>query len=629
MTGTMSSMPEMTRRNFVAGSCLLAAGATTATPADSQEETIESRVEQLVRESLEEHDIPGATVAVVRDGSVTLAEGYGVVERGTERAVEATTPFRAGSVSKPVVGTAVARLVARGDLDLETAVSAYVDDDLRSWEESVTVGQLLTHTAGFETTNLGMWYPTPADTDPLSAHLDESMPAQVRSPGERGSYSNHGVALAGQALASVTGRAFPEAMETLLLDPAGMDRSSFDQPLPDGIRDAHAAGHDSTLTDAQVAGLGMAPAGALSTTAEDMARFIRLHLSGGRLDGTQLLPEAAIDTSQQQQFTHQEQLAGMALGFVEQSHGDVRVLRHSGGTPGFLSELLVVPDHEFGLFLSFNSTDASDPVEEIPETVLDAVLPGPSPDVPEPTGEPTRAGELTGTYRILRTAETTHDAFLFTLLNTVSIEVSVDDGALLLDELDGRWVEREPLVFQNPETGERLAFEHDGGETFLYVGGTPSAFRRIEWYERADLQGVVAALALVGLMTGLFRWAPAREAELSWRAWLASTPRHPKRLARLVAFGGSLAVLGFFGITAAYFVSSPRAFLVDPSSLYGVAFLLPALGAVAAVPAVVVAGLSWRERYWSIRRRLHFSLVAAALLGTTLFLWHWNLLVPP
>jgi CubicO group peptidase (beta-lactamase class C family) len=621
----------MTRRDFVAGSCLLAAGATAVTTgrADSQESTIESRVEQLVRESLEDHDIPGATVAVVRDGAVTLAEGYGVAKRGTDRAVEATTPFRAGSVAKPVVGTAIARLVARGDLDLETAVSTYIDEDLRSWDEPVTLGQLLTHTAGFETTNLGMWYPTPADTDPLPAHLDESMPAQVRSPGERGSYSNHGVALAGQTLASAAGQPFPDAMDTLLLDPAGMDRSSFDQPLPEDIWNAHAVGHDGTLTDAPVAGIGMAPAGALSTTAEDMARFIRLHLSGGRLDGTQVLPEAAVDTTQQQQFTHHEQLAGMALGFVEQSHGDVRVLRHSGGTPEFLSELLIVPEHEFGLFLSFNSANASDPVEEIPETVLDALLPDPGPDLPEPAGEPTRAGELTGTYRILRTAETTHDAFLFTLLNATSVEVSVDDGALVLDELDGRWVEREPLLFQNTETGERLAFERDGGETFLYVGGTPSAFKSIEWYERADLHGIVAVLALIGLLTGLFRWAPAREEGESWRTWLASTPDHPRRLARLAAFGGSLAVLAFFGTTAAYFISSPRAFLVEPSSLYGVAFLLPLFGAVAAVAAVAVAGLSWRERYWSLRRRVHFSLVAAALLGVTLFLWRWNLLFPP
>lgn len=416
MTGTTSNVPEVTRRNFVAGSCLLAAGATAVTTgrADSQEQTIESRVEQLVTERLAEHDIPGATVAVVRDGAVTLAEGYGVIERGTDREVEATTPFRAGSVAKPVVATAVARLVAQGDLNLETPVSAYVDTDLRSWDEPVTLRHLLTHTAGFETTNLGMWYPTPADTDPLPVHLDESMPTQVRSPGERGSYSNHGVALAGQTLASATGQPFPDAMDSLLLEPAGMSRSSFDQPLPDHIRDVHAVGHDGTLTDAPVAGIGMAPAGALSTTAEDMARFIRLHLSGGRLDGTQTLPEAAIDTSQQQQFTHHERLAGMALGFIEQFHGDVRVLRHSGGIPDFLSELLIVPDREFGLFLSFNSTNASDSVDEIPETVLDELLPEPTPDVPEPTGEPTRAGELTGTYRILRTAETTHDAFLFT-----------------------------------------------------------------------------------------------------------------------------------------------------------------------------------------------------------------------
>jgi CubicO group peptidase (beta-lactamase class C family) len=633
MTESTSNTPEVTRRGFVTGTCLLAAGAVAPTGGrertEGRETPIESKVEQLVRESLDEHDIPGASVAVVRDGSVALAEGYGVAERGTDRSVEATTPFRVGSVSKPVVGTAIAGLVARGELDLETPVSTYVDDGLRSWDEPVTLRHLLTHTAGFETTNLGMWYPTPADTDPLPDHLDEAMPAQVRSPGERGSYSNHGVALAGQALASTAGAPFAEAMDATLLEPAGMEKSSFEQPLPESIRERHAAGHDGTLTDSPLSGLGMAPAGALSTTAADVARFLQLHLSGGALDGEQVLPEAAVETSQRQQFTHHDRLAGMALGFVEEFRGDVRILRHSGGTPDFLSTLLVVPERGFGLFLSFNSVNASDPVETIPETVLDELLPDPTPDGLEPAGEPTRAGALTGTYRILRTPETTHDTFPFTLLNAPSVDVSVDDdGALRLDELDGRWVEREPLLFQNVETGERLAFEEDGGDRFLYVGGTPSAFERIRWYERADVHGVVAVLALVGLLTGLFRWVPSREDE-SWREWLASTRDDPRRLAELAAFGGSLAFVGFVGVTAVYFVSSPRAFLVEPAVLYDAAFLLPVTGAVASVAAVAVAALGWRRGYWDIRRRVHYSLVAAALLGMAVFLWHWNLLLPP
>ena len=253
---------SLSRRRFLAGTgaaCAAAVGgpstATARSSGDANASTarqeradapdVEALVDRLVGDSLDEHDVPGASVAVVADGEIALAKGYGVADRESGDAVDATTPFRLGSVSKPVVATALMRLVQRGDIDPDADVSQYLDDlpvdD--AYDEPVTLRHLVTHQAGFESNNQGLWIEDPASLRPLESYLREGPRARVRPPGVAGSYSNYGYALAGAALAGVRDEAFHDAMDAELLGPAGMTRSSFRQPLPPDLADAHATGY--------------------------------------------------------------------------------------------------------------------------------------------------------------------------------------------------------------------------------------------------------------------------------------------------------------------------------------------------------------------------------------------------
>jgi CubicO group peptidase (beta-lactamase class C family) len=596
-------------------------------------EDIESRVRERVQESLEEHDLPGATVAVVTEGDVAMTDGFGVADRDTERPVEATTPFRIGSISKPVVWTVVARLAERGDLDLETPVSAYLDDEYVSWDDPVTLADLATHSAGFESTNQGMWYADLDDVGSLTDHL-YPMPAQVRPPGEVGSYANHGPALAGHVVETVTGSPFATAMDDLLLGPAGMSRSSFHQPPAPEVLDAHASAHgSSSAIDGKFVGLGIAPSGALSATAQDMARFMQLHLNGGRVDGEQVVPTAALDLMHQQWFTNHEALPGSALGLIEGYRGDVRILRHNGGTPGgFASNMVLVPELGFGLFVSYNSDEAATPREAVPEDILDEIFGEPDVDVPAPEGQPTRASELPGTYRVLSRAETTHDSFLTTIQAT-TVDISItDDGALLVDKSDEetRWVETEPLVFQEKETGERLAFGADGGSVrYLFVSGTVTALERVSWQESARLHGLVALGALLGLGSGAALWSPSREEDQSRREWLRDLRTDRSRAAKFSVFAASIMFLAFVVVTLAYLAWDPFAFLSDPNFLYRLLFVAPLTGAVASLAGTVLCVHVWRSSGWRLRTRVHYTVVALSALVMTGFLWYWHLLLPP
>lgn len=592
-------------------------------------EDIETRVEKLVRESLDEHDIPGASVAVVRDGTTTLAEGYGVADRETGRPAEATTPFRLGSVSKPIVATAVARLVERGELDPHRPVREYLDDDLVSWDEPVTLAQLVTHTAGFETTNLNMWYDDPAEVRALPDHLDP-MATQVRSPGTLGAYSNHGYAVAGQVLAAVSGSPFPDTMAELLFSPAGMDTASFRQPLPDDLQEAHARGHDGEV-DSKFAGLGIAPAGAMSASAVDVGRFMELQLDDGSVDDEQVLDPETVELVQRQWFSHHDALDGMTFGFVEDQHGGTRMLRHTGGTPldVFWTELRLIPELGFGLYLSFNA-EAREPLEAVADEITEEITPTAEVDVPEPDGDPERADELEGSYRSLRRSFETHNSFLSTLGTTVEVDVA-DDGALLV-EMGGetaRYVEAEPLVFRDEETAEPLAFGEHDGELYLFTNGSPTALEPVSRYQSELVYLLTVLVPLVGVTSGWILWGPDRDEGETRREWARSLRSNRPRQAKFAAHGAST-LFELFLIAFLWSMSLDfQGVFTEPRLAFRALFALSILGAVGTVAAAVLTVRVWQEGYWQRRVRIHYTFVVASLVALTVFLWRWNLLFPP
>ena len=628
-----------TRRHVLAGAGGLTVGALTSTTATGGQpeqsrpsitDVDPNGLQGLVEQRLAEGGVRGAAVAVVVDGQVVLADGFGEAEPG--RQATPTTPFRVASVSKPVVGTAVAELVARGDVALDRAVREYLPVDRVTWGQPVTLRNLMTHTGGFDLTNRDLWYPGPEQVGPLDEHLTP-MPPQVRSPGELGAYSNHGVGLAGLTVATVLEEPFPAAMNELLFEPAGMRTASFAQPLPPGVADDHAVtgGLSSLAVDGPLAGIGPAPAGAMSVSARSMARFLELHCNDGRIDGDQRLHPEAIDLAQRRWFSHHEAIDGMTLGFVETHHGATRILAHDGASPldGFTSQLRVVPDHDIGVFVAYNGTHLE---LDLADAVLEELLQAPTPPERTPT-TPHRSAELPGTYQSLRRGVQAHDS-LFTSLGADSVTVSVaEDGAIVVDGLGDpdRWIEVEPLVFEREGGTERLAFgENDTGAlTQLFVGGTPSAFVQQAWHASPTLNAGGLLGGLLGLGWAYDRFEPTRHYTESRREYLGAARSDHDRATTVAARLGTgsflafiLVVLGwtFLGTTTQFVVG----FLTDPTGLLGTVYALPIVGGLAtvAVVALVAAGLVTGR--WSWRTRIEYTATAWLLLAVAWLSWHWN-----
>jgi CubicO group peptidase (beta-lactamase class C family) len=184
--------------------------------------------------------IPAVSIAVVRGGGLAWAHAWGVAAAGRPDPVTPRTLFQAGSISKPVAAMCALRLAAQGRLDLDADVNevlvAWKVPANHGWQPRVSVRQLLSHTAGL-TVHGFPGYPLDQPAPSLVEVLQGSgntPPVRVGTiPGLQFSYSGGGYCVLQQLLVDLTGLAFPELAQELVLGPLGMGDSSYQQPLPE------------------------------------------------------------------------------------------------------------------------------------------------------------------------------------------------------------------------------------------------------------------------------------------------------------------------------------------------------------------------------------------------------------
>jgi CubicO group peptidase (beta-lactamase class C family) len=230
--------------------------------------------------------VPGVSIAVIHNGKLEWAKGYGVTKLGGPP-VSPDTVFNAASMTKPLTAIAVMRLVQEGKVDLDKDVNSY----LRTWKipenqytvmHKVTVRELLSHTSGIGTHNGEVIDPDKGVPTMLQMLNGEkpSTSAAVRveaEPGTKYAYANGGFLILQLLISDLTGESFPQYMQDVVLRPLGMSHSTFQAPLPASFVAMAATGYWENGVN------GIAPehfvkpalgAGGLWTTAPDYAKLI-------------------------------------------------------------------------------------------------------------------------------------------------------------------------------------------------------------------------------------------------------------------------------------------------------------------------------------------------------------------
>lgn len=229
--------------------------------------------------------IPAVSVAVVHNGTLVWAEGFGA--RGPDgKPVTKETLFQAGSISKPVAAMAALHLVQTGKLSLDTDInqaltSWHIPSSTLAPDATVTLRELLTHTAGM-TVHGFPGYAAGSPVPTLTQVLDGTKPANTapirieRVPGTEWNYSGGGFTVMQQALVDVTHKPFPELMASTVLVPIGMTHSTYKQPLPSSLMTDEASPYtaDGRLVPGGAHTYPEMAAAGLWTTPSDLAKYI-------------------------------------------------------------------------------------------------------------------------------------------------------------------------------------------------------------------------------------------------------------------------------------------------------------------------------------------------------------------
>jgi CubicO group peptidase (beta-lactamase class C family) len=309
---------------------------------------------------MEQCGIPGVGLAVVADGRLEWAGGFGVADAERGDPVTEHTLFQAGSISKPIAAACALRLVADGvlalDEDVNERLTSWRVPPTGDWQPCVTLRQLLSHTAGLTVHGFPGYprdEPAPGLVDVLDGH-GNTAPVRVRTlPGFQFSYSGGGYCVVQQLLVDVTGEPFPELARRLVLEPLEMDASTYEQPLPESLWRRAAAGHRTAgrPVDGRWHVYPEMAAAGLWTTAADLARFVlgiqRSHAgAGGAVLPVELVREL---------LTPQSTNAPMGLGLLLDGDGSTRRFRHGGDDQGFVAAMEGYVEHGQGAVVMTNS----------------------------------------------------------------------------------------------------------------------------------------------------------------------------------------------------------------------------------------------------------------------------------
>ncbi len=390
-------------------------GGVTTTPT----ETTDPRYDALISAILAEREklgAPGVAVAVIEDGKVTFARGFGSKDPDKDDPVAATTLFRTGSVNKMLTATGLLGQVAKGKVSLDQPATNHVPDfhfsTDASWASTILVKHLLTHSTGMYD-YLEIDVPAAEKTD---AALETFMTGKfanvdflMNPSGAFWNYSNPNFMLAGLVAEKASGKTYRQLMKEDVFAPLGMDRTYFlgSEVIADGDYALGVTSYpmvDHPVRPDSYDNAWARPAGYATSSVLDLAKFAQFLLDGNEA----VLPKALSDEMQSPVVDTQAFLdlvhygyglfamKGVFLGGLDKFY-TIPLVQHGGDIPGFAADLTIIPSLHFGFIAMANADGA-----HFTKSLVTAIstlneLPAPA-TPPDLKPDPSTFGMYEGTY---------------------------------------------------------------------------------------------------------------------------------------------------------------------------------------------------------------------------------------
>ncbi len=357
-----------------------------------------SELPKILKAGIKKHNVPGATIAIYRNGRVTQSAA-GVLNVDTKVSATTDSLFQIGSITKVFTATLIMQLVDEGKVDIDQPLRAYLPDFAVADADvsaRVTLRHLLCHTSGIE----GDFFVDSGRGEDSIARLQDMgrLLPQIFPPGERFAYCNYGFAMLGRVIEVVAGDTYDIAIKKRIYEPLGMNNALA---LPeDALRFRCAIGHvphprkkgvNVLTTNPWMPYFGLKAAGCTaSMAAEDLLKFVGLHLRGGvTKDGTRILSRAGVRAMQRRHVKLPRYAplgtVGWGLGWTLYDWTGVRVIGHSGNPGNGQSSFLhILPEKNLAIALLTNGGDALGLLETVCRATFDKLARADMPANPDP-----------------------------------------------------------------------------------------------------------------------------------------------------------------------------------------------------------------------------------------------------
>ena len=331
-----------------------------------------SDVEQFVDDYVDEYigkTTAGAGIVILKDHQVVLSKGYGYGDIENQIKINPyTSVFEWGSVSKLFVWVSVMQLVEQGKIDLDEDINTYLPQEFLTkltYDEPITMLDLMNHTAGFEENVFDLGYATKQHVKSLEEGLRIAEPKQIYRPGTVVAYSNYSTSLAAYIVQLITEQDFNAYVNEHIFQKLGIQDStaylSFgkNEQITQNKVNSYEFVEKGVFKQSTPYYMSMYPSGEINGTAQDLAKFAMALMPQSDYENVLFKNESTLDTMLSQSYTVNENVPGIAHGFWEYD-GKFKGLTHSGNTTSFSSHFHIVPEASFAVIILTNQAGELD-----------------------------------------------------------------------------------------------------------------------------------------------------------------------------------------------------------------------------------------------------------------------------
>jgi D-alanyl-D-alanine carboxypeptidase len=311
--------------------------------------------------------LPGMSVGIVYNQDLIWSKGFGYSDVDNKTPATPKTLYRMASVTKLFTATAIMQLRDTGKLHLDDPIAKYLP-----WFKirnrfpdtpSITIRHLLTHTSGLpREAAFPYWM---ENNFPTREQIIESLPKQatIFPPETRWKYSNLALSLAGEIVSAVSGEPYEGYIQKYILEPLEMSRTSI--IFPEEQKSRLAIGYGRRMPDGQrevrpfMDSKGITPAANLSSTVEDLARFVSLQMRDGKVGGTHILKSSTLREMHRVHWLEPDWKSGQGLGFQIERDGERTLVGHGGSLAGYRTQITINLEEKVGVIVLTNADDGN------------------------------------------------------------------------------------------------------------------------------------------------------------------------------------------------------------------------------------------------------------------------------